>query len=135
MGLWIPPGMWAGNHCQHGDPELWATNEAPRWVKCQFWGIIDCGFGPPTAINTLFILEQVPGFPCLWEYDDGTYHVYWYLEAARSTLVQHVSPSPATYWFADQPLLKAQTNFVNDAPGCDPVIWWGRSGTATISWP
>lgn len=68
MGIVIKPPPWHyGSDCSECTPNPWPTGKTPMYVYAYFSGIDNCGWSPNPAPNgSTFLLQQVPGSPCMW---------------------------------------------------------------------
>ena len=85
MGTPTPPPPIVGDHCALCDDVHWPAGDTPRFITLQVSGLERCPVADYDAPNGVYILEQVPASPCVWQYDKDKH--FWEVEVAADGYV------------------------------------------------
>lgn len=107
--IWTPPEF--GVNCAL----CWAAGETPNKLHC-FLGDISMGAlwhaGLPVPPNDFYVLKQLAGGPCQYQYEGDNYKIYLTYELGFSSLIAKTPTNEDI--FSSNPLVQCEQYFPND---------------------
>lgn len=96
MGTPTPPPPVVGENCAFCDDVHWPAGATPKFIHLTAIDLEECpaaDVGPP---NGIWVLQQLDGWPCDWEYDDGK--VKWKVVVEAAGFVEGHTWRPDVGW-------------------------------------
>ncbi len=130
MGLPLPPTDPIGDPCGAACPNLWTPGSTPQFIQATLEEIIKCAGAWPDAPNDSFVLEQLDGFPCWWQYMDDDYVIDYIMTVDGTDLTARTNATPTRFYFRGHDDAICTLEFDNSITACSNSTWAGHSGTA-----